>query len=198
MILDLLFTPRCIGCQRIGTHLCHSCIALLNPLVFQLNEPNLSVFSIGTYEGWLRDSIVRYKSGARSDVFGLAKLAAPMFPFRSRIVSVPSTASKIRERGYDTVGLLVKQIVRTRRDIEHFPVLRTNRPVRDQVGLSANERQLNLAGALRCTRSVTGDFVVFDDVVTTGSTVKDCARALTEAGARRVFVVSLCASGNRG
>lgn len=198
MLLDLLFTPRCIGCQRIGVHLCDSCIASIHSQTFELTTPSLTVHSAGTYEGWLRDAVVRYKSGSRSDVFGLASLAAPMFPRRSRIISVPSTSEKIRERGYDTVGLLVKQIVRSRRDIEHVPVLRTNRPVRDQVGLSAKERQINVAGAFRCAHPISGDFVVFDDVVTTGSTVKECARALSAAGAHRVFVFSLCASGIRG
>ena len=197
MLLDLLFTPRCIGCQRLGNHLCHACRSAIQPRSFELNSPKLEVLSAGLYQGWLRDSIVRYKSGVRSEAHGLAQLAALTMPAQCRIVSVPTSAGKVRERGYDTIGLLARQIVRRRPDVDYFPILRITRSVNDQVGLSATERRANLAGAFGCIQPVTGDFVVLDDVVTTGSTAQECARALRHAGAKKVSAFSVCASSNR-
>ena len=197
MLLDLLFTPRCIGCRQLGIHLCNACRSTIHPRTFELNSPRLQVISAGTYQGWLRDSIVSYKSGARSEVYGLAQLATLTLPARSRIVSVPTSMSKIHERGYDTIGLLARQIARRRPDVEFLPLLRVTRSVRDQVGLSASERHANLAGAFGCIQPVTGDFVVLDDVVTTGSTAQECARALRHAGAKKVSAFSVCASSNR-
>ena len=198
MLLDLLFTPKCIGCQRLGVHLCEGCFKLIHPTSFVIPSPKLNVMSAGTYEGWLRESIVRYKSGSRSEVFGLAQLAAKNLPRGSRIVPVPTSLEKVRERGFDTVGLLARQISRCRQDTTVLPVLNVRRLVQDQVGLTASARRLNVAHAFGSTKPVIGNFVVLDDVVTTGSTVQECARALKSAGANEVFVFSLCSSANRG
>lgn len=198
MLIDLLFTPMCIGCKSLGSHLCLGCRSSIQIASFDLRSPNLEVVSAGQYEGWLRDSVVRYKSGARSDVYGLSQVVDLMLPRASRIVPAPTSPEKVRDRGFDTIGQLSRQVVRRRRDVTVVPVLRLTRTVRDQVGLTADERRANLTGAIRSTRPVQGDFVVLDDVVTTGSTVQECARALKKAGADRVFVISLCASRNRG
>ena len=58
------------------------------------------------------------------------------------------------------------------------------RAVADQGGLGAQERAANLAGALRVRRPLHGlPVVVVDDVVTTGATLVEAARALREGGA---------------
>jgi predicted amidophosphoribosyltransferase len=62
---------------------------------------------------------------------------------------------------------------------------------RDSVGLSSADRQRNLAGRVRLTRSVTGPVVVVDDVVTTGATACESVRALQTAGADVHAVLAL-------
>ena len=79
------------------------------------------------------------------------------------------------------------------------PVLRHVRRVEDQSGLGTVERRGNLAGALsviplwhsvirgrRC--------LLVDDVVTTGATFAEAARALRAAGAGSVLGASLAAT----
>ncbi|MFC7162167.1 phosphoribosyltransferase family protein, partial [Aquipuribacter hungaricus] len=68
------------------------------------------------------------------------------------------------------------------------PRLVQARRVRDQAGLDRAERAANLDGALR---AMVGpgprvDVLVVDDVLTTGATLAECARALREAGVRVV------------
>ena len=77
-------------------------------------------------------------------------------------------------------------------------MLRMSRVARDQAGLGAAQRAANLAGAVRvgrplpaylsrvvpATADVAGRWVVLvDDVVTTGATLTESTRALTDAGA---------------
>ncbi|WP_439900805.1 ComF family protein [Streptomyces somaliensis] len=67
------------------------------------------------------------------------------------------------------------------------PVLRQGRAVADQAGLDARERRENLAGALEVVpggiRLLRGVRVVLvDDVMTTGASLAEAARALYEAG----------------
>ena len=61
----------------------------------------------------------------------------------------------------------------------------------DQPGLGAGARERNLAGAMRASRSTQNrEVIVIDDVVTSGSSVREAIRALREAGARPIAVAS--------
>jgi predicted amidophosphoribosyltransferase len=76
-------------------------------------------------------------------------------------------------------------------------VLRHVRRVRDQAELGAHERRQNLHGALAVRPRAAGDLagrrvVIMDDVVTTGATLAEAARALTCAGAHVVGACCLC------
>jgi predicted amidophosphoribosyltransferase len=60
------------------------------------------------------------------------------------------------------------------------------------VGLTEAERIENVHGAFAVRAQVpTGPVVLVDDVFTTGATARAAAGALREAGARRVYVLTL-------
>lgn len=76
--------------------------------------------------------------------------------------------------------------------------LRRNRPTETQTALSRAQRMENLRGAfsatsagLRQVQSSPAGAIVFDDVLTTGSTVGECAKVLRRAGFKRVQVVTV-------
>jgi predicted amidophosphoribosyltransferase len=75
-------------------------------------------------------------------------------------------------------------------------LLKRVRRTASQVGLTADQRRRNVAGAFKVAAArrdrVTGSaIVVVDDVITTGATAEACARALKRAGAARVDVLAL-------
>lgn len=68
------------------------------------------------------------------------------------------------------------------------------RKVRDQSGLHADARAENLKGAfgVKAGSYPCGDLVLIDDVVTTGSTLREAARALTCQGFQVLASVTAC------
>jgi predicted amidophosphoribosyltransferase len=61
--------------------------------------------------------------------------------------------------------------------------LRFRRSVADQASLRSESRKANLAGSMSADSRVSGRRVLlFDDVITTGSTILEADRAVTEAG----------------
>lgn len=109
------------------------------------------------------------------------------------LVPVPSRPAARRKRGHDPLGQLCRVAARAAHaagvPCAVAPVLRHARRVRDSAGLTAAERAANLAGALRvpprrARELATGRVLLIDDVLTTGATLTEAARAVEAAGGR--------------
>jgi len=190
-LLDLVLPRDCAGCAAPGRTLCAACRSALVPTPFE-HVPDLAppgtppVVSAGSYDGLLRTLLIAHKER------GALTLAAPLGAFLAAavgsfgpdvlLVPVPSAASAVRARGHDHARRLAA-VAGRRAGVPVRALLRPVRVVEDAVGLRAGARAANLAGALR-SRPVAGTSVVIvDDIVTTGATLSEAARALGEAGA---------------
>ncbi|MCD0486264.1 ComF family protein [Streptacidiphilus sp. ASG 303] len=109
------------------------------------------------------------------------------------LVPVPSAPRAVRARGHDPVHRLARAAARELRrsgvPARALGALRPVRAVADQAGLGAADRRRNLAGALAVRRAPaaalrSGRAVLVDDLVTTGATLAEAARALEAAGVR--------------
>jgi len=105
-------------------------------------------------------------------------------------VPVPPRAGKLREKGWDQIATLSQYLARAMPDIAIVSCLE-RLPSASQKKLQRNERLINLKGKIRCVGNVPKRVLLFDDVMTTGSTLQTCSEALKEGGAELVGTIAL-------
>ncbi|MGD0750886.1 MAG: phosphoribosyltransferase family protein [Anaerolineales bacterium] len=109
------------------------------------------------------------------------------------VVPVPLGKQRMKERGYNQVGLLAMPLAAIQGWRYSPQVLVRMRETRSQVGLSPMERKENISGAFRAVPVLAAGKVILlvDDVVTTGATLGACSEALIKAGAKHIYALTL-------
>ncbi|MFF0966081.1 ComF family protein [Streptomyces sp. NPDC003703] len=106
------------------------------------------------------------------------------------LVPVPSARGAVRARGHDPVRRIALaaagELRRSGLPARTLTVLRQRRAVADQSALGSRQRQANLAGALRTVPGggpllLEGPVVLVDDLMTTGASLTEAARAVRSA-----------------
>ena len=109
------------------------------------------------------------------------------------MIPVPLGKRRLKERGYNQVGL-VAQPLAYELGLQYEPdALRKTRETRSQVGLTAAQRNENVQNAYQADAKVVKQkpVAIMDDVATTGSTIAACTAALLSAGAQEVYVLTI-------
>jgi ComF family protein len=190
-LIDLIFPSRCAICDSSGKNLCDACRELIwiEPLEFEL--PGLAVFTVTKYSEETSKLLVALKEkGQSSLVFEIAALLDPILnkiPTSEStvfLVPAPSRPANFAKRGFTPMLLLAQAISNRIPRLKVLNALSFSRDVKDQVGLSANERIANLAMSMRLNQKVAGKICyLLDDVLTTGATALEAARVLRVGGA---------------
>ena len=155
--------------------------------------------SIGIYEGALRASVLMLKRephvGARLAHSLLEVARRPPLDAATLIVPVPLHRERERERGFNQAAVLARALsTQMLLPLDELSVHRVEHTARHRAGMDARARRETVEEAFKVVRPrlVTGERVLLiDDVLTTGATVSACARALKEAGALEVFVLTV-------
>lgn len=119
----------------------------------------------------------------------------PLFPWSevNAVVPVPLHPSREAARGFNQAEAIITPLCR-RLGLPLRPeLLVRERNIPPQVGLKATQRRENVHGAFVAPHpeAVKGaTLLLFDDVMTTGATVEECARMLKKAKAARVWVLT--------
>lgn len=146
--------------------------------------------SVGWYDGALKSAIYAYKfGGKRGGAKTLAALLAVVaVPGSSQIVVyVPTSAVHIRQRGFDHSKLLAQRFAAQVSLPCISALARTNN--HRQLGGNKTARKSSIVGAFVPVNSqlyAGKEVILLDDVITTGSTLRECAKVLMQAGAHSV------------
>jgi len=211
--------PVCDDCLQAIQHLqepvCSVCgERLLNPQpdetrcaeCLREEKPYRRAVAYGSYDGALRNLIHLLKydqvlpvaavlGGMLADA--VARLTADLKDKPLLVVPVPLHRVKLRQRGFNQAELIARAM------LKHQPrgrmalscrVLHRRRNTGSQIGLSRDQRLHNLRGAFAAekTELISGrEVLLVDDVLTTGTTVSECARVLQRAGATRIWVATV-------
>ena len=125
---------------------------------------------------------------------GTLRTRAPLLP--ELLIPVPLHVGRLRWRGYNQAQEIARTIAR-RTGLAPGPHLaRRVRATEDQIGKTAAERRRNVRGAFAVEAGVKGRRVaLLDDVMTTGSTLAELARACRRAGAVSVEAWAVARAG---
>lgn len=99
------------------------------------------------------------------------------------VVAAPSAKGNFAKRGFVPAELVAQRVARRWRLAHLRSAIRFVRSVADQAALSISDRQTNLAGSMAASSALAGKSVLLvDDIVTTGATLLEAARAVSAAG----------------
>ncbi len=218
--LDALLPERCVVCGRFGAALHPECREDLEPAAAPRCErcwlpgerricarceaapPAFAgVRAPYRFVGAVHRAIVEAKFR------GVTRLIAPLAEAAARgvpaawavgvVVPVPLHPRRQRQRGYNQAALAAR-VVASVLGVPYAEPLRRLRATPAQAGLSASQRARNIRGAFGVDAVsgagvgvAAGTVLLVDDVMTTGATFDAAARALLDAGAARVYALSI-------
>jgi predicted amidophosphoribosyltransferase len=205
----LALPERCAGCLEPGPLVCAACLRALAPDPVRVAlgggpGEELDVWAgvpfagpaasvLRTVKRDARPRLARYLAPALAAALGEVAHAASAGSATLVAVPIPASGKSLRARGFRVVDRVTRHA-----GVEPHPLLVLRRAAADQRGLGRAERLENLRGGMRARRANGLRVVIVDDVVTTGATLLEAARALRAAGAVVVGAATIAATPLRG
>jgi ComF family protein len=208
-LLDFIFPKRCVNCGKIGKYFCDSCVKKIRPIAHNehvcpmcgrlaldgVTHPYCrtrysldGLTSFFHYDGPVKKAIkaikYRYVSDLAEEFVSL--LSIPEFK-NYVLIPIPLHSTRLRDRGFnqaEVLGSLLRIPMRT-------DILRRTRATMPQAEIKEKKTRLENMKNSFASREIWGNIVLFDDVCTTGATLRNAAGALKRAGARHVWAMTL-------
>lgn len=211
-LISCLFPKRCIFCDEVieyDKNMCENCTEIFAPVQIVRCIPYMSgerfakCISPFLYTGGIRKAILNLKfHNVRSNLDFFANSIVEKILENTDVSDidyicfVPMHKKDLEDRGYNQSELLANALS----DILKIPVkdvLVKTHETYTQHELGAEERSRNLLGAF----SVIGErniknknFILCDDIVTTGSTLKECVKVLKHHGAGKIICCTIASA----
>lgn len=196
-ILDLFFPKKCLECGRPGKYICGDCLKKVPPRGW-INRETYSCFG---YEGVIRKAIIalKYKYSTEiaqelAEVCVRKLLTINHWP-SAILVPVPLHWYRKNFRGFnqsEDVGKLVAKSM----GWKFVPdLLIRKKSTTPQAQLTGSARRENLRGVFSLNPGILvskyHNIILFDDVLTTGSTLLEASKVLKEGGSERILCLTI-------
>ncbi len=197
LVRNRVYCPRCALPLDMPAPLCGECL--------RSEPPFASAYVPFVYASPLDRLETRFKFGRNlaagrvlSELWIDAAKAEPP-PLPLALIPVPLHSGRLRERGYNQALELARPLARSLGVALRNDILVRVRATSAQSNLDADARHRNLRGAfvVAADAVLPAHVALFDDVMTTGTTLRECARTLVRAGVERVDVWALARAPKR-
>lgn len=209
-IFNFIYPNVCGFCEEIcKDNICEKCNEIMEKLYIcnvNTHNPKKMYFSkhmyIFKYEGVIREKLINYKFNEKAylyKTFGKIMLKKEkiyrFLEFYDIIIPVPMHKTKKAKRGYNQTELIAKYISKNIKKIQYADnVLIKVKNTLPQSSLNKMERYKNIKNAYKIQNKETINnkkILVFDDIYTTGNTVRECSKILKQNGAKEIGILTI-------
>ncbi len=205
-LIRLLFPKRCFVCGKVGDWFCPSCYQQLprSPCpIFRKDRVLDGVFSPFLYRGGVKRLIIAFKFEMAQELCQkivkliLAEMKKTtlwsFFPQgKFIVVPLPLHCYRQRWRGFNQSALLAKTLAKKLKLAYSEKILLRAKFALPQVGLSQAQRKRNIKNQFVCFGAEETNFLIVDDIWTTGATLREAGQSLKDSGAKLVWGLTLC------
>lgn len=195
MILDFLFPKLCLECKKEGKYICDNCIEKVLDGTFDENN-----FSIFKYKGVIKKAIVSIKYKFATDIANelvevcVKRLKSNKF-HNVTLVPVPLFWQRENWRGFNQTEVIGEKIAMEMSWNYVSSLLIRTKKTEPQVNLKGLSRRSNLTNVFAVNPnyvlSTNSSVLIFDDVFTTGSTIKEIKKVLNEVGFKKIYSLTI-------
>ena len=183
---DLLLPSHCAICHRLPKPICNDCWQQIDFQPHAVTKQSISGMALMYYDEMSADLLNAFKEQGQLQIAKrlvgeiIERLDRPSVDF---LAPAPSSKFNFAVRGFAPAEYIASQLSK------HWKIpllnIKLTRQLRDQADLSREARMRNISGAMVSPQPLGGKRVLLiDDIVTTGATLLELARALQEAGGR--------------
>ncbi len=201
-VLEWLYPSKCALCEFLGPDaicpVCFSEFRRFDSVVWPGSGALDYQAAAFAYEGRAAQAVQRLKySRVTSLAARMATLLAEALDDRGlhhvdAVVPVPIHWRRRCMRGFNQSELLSALVPAAKLRPDLLTRIRSTRP---QVGLTSEQREKNIQGAFKAHPTVNGkSILLIDDVLTSGQTAQECAKALKQTGAFEVGILAFAGS----
>ena len=204
-LIDLIFPTSCAICGKIYKKaICPQCFKILKQelKIQTIKEKNLKLYFISFYEGKIKQLLLQFKFKDKpylNELFteliikdNKLKKIIEAYDF---IVPVPMYKTNQKLRGYNQTELITKNL-ENKTKVKNLNCLEKIKQNKKQSSLSEKERKTNIINVYKLLDNDIKDksILLFDDIYTTGSTVKECIKELQKGKPKKADVLVISKS----
>ncbi|MBI2252036.1 MAG: ComF family protein [Armatimonadetes bacterium] len=220
-LLDFLFPQACLICKKRNNsvfcldcqskikknNLCQICGKFVLLEIFcskcKKNFFCAKAYSLGIYEGVLKKAVCLLKYKKKINLADSLKelisnyLKENKINFNAEtIIPVPLFYKKMKQRGFNQASIVAKALgkflnLEVREDILHKI---KDTPPQNKLKRKERLNNVKLSFKVNILNNLPGKVILVDDVITTGATLRECARTLKEKGVDRIYFYTLARS----